>query len=68
MATRKPINVSEDTGIALPIKNLITLIGAVGIAVWTYFGLVEKLNDHSTRLELMEKDLELNTDFQDQVA
>ena len=31
MATRKPINVSEDTGIALPIKNLITLIGAVGI-------------------------------------
>lgn len=63
MARSNEIKVSEDTGIALPIKNLITLIGAVGIAVWTYFGLVEKLNDHSTRLELMEKDLELNTDF-----
>jgi division protein CdvB (Snf7/Vps24/ESCRT-III family) len=31
--------------------------------VWGYFGIVEKLNQHSTRLELMEKDLTENTDF-----
>tara|TARA_R100000353_G_C6497514_1_gene193342 strand:+ start:1019 stop:1444 length:426 start_codon:yes stop_codon:yes gene_type:complete len=59
----KPINVSEDTGVALPLKNLIGLVAAVAVAVWTYFGIVEKLNEHNTRLEIMEKDLDLNTDF-----
>ena len=39
------------------------LVGAVAIAVWTYFGIVEKLNEHNTRIEIMEKDLDLNTDF-----
>ncbi|QDP62418.1 MAG: hypothetical protein GOVbin3393_26 [Prokaryotic dsDNA virus sp.] len=63
MAARKPISVSEDTGVALPLKNLIGLVGAVAVAVWTYFGIVEKLNEHNTRLEIMEKDLDLNTDF-----
>ena len=33
------------------------------MGVWGYFGIVEKLNQHSTRLELMEKDLTENTDF-----
>ena len=28
-----------------------------------YFQMIEKLNQHSTRLELMEKDLTENTDF-----
>ena len=59
----KPINVSEDTGVALPLKNLIGLVAAVAVAVWAYFGIVEKLNEHNTRLEIMEKDLDLNTDF-----
>jgi hypothetical protein len=35
----------------------------VAIGTWAYFGLHETLNQHSTRLELMEKDLEENTEF-----
>ena len=40
-----------------------SLIVIVAMGVWGYFGIVEKLNQHSTRLELMEKDLTENTDF-----
>jgi len=39
------------------------LIAIVAVGVWGYFGIVEKLNQHSTRLELMESDLEKNTEF-----
>ena len=63
MTKSNDIMVSEDTGVSLPLKNLIGLVGAVAIAVWTYFGIVEKLNEHNTRIEIMEKDLDLNTDF-----
>ena len=63
MTKSNDIRVSEDTGVSLPLKNLIGLVGAVAIAVWTYFGIVEKLNEHNTRIEIMEKDLDLNTDF-----
>ena len=63
MTKSNDIRLSEDTGVSLPVKNLIGLVGAVAIAVWTYFGIVEKLNEHNTRIEIMEKDLDLNTDF-----
>jgi len=63
MTKSNDIRLSEDTGVSLPLKNLIGLVGAVAIAVWTYFGIVEKLNEHNTRIEIMEKDLDLNTDF-----
>ncbi len=57
------MKVSETTNIAMPIKNLISIIGAVGIGVWAYFGITEKLNSHSTQLELMQKDLEKAVEF-----
>lgn len=63
MAKSDDIRVSEDTNVALPLKNLLGLVAGTAIAVWAYFGIVEKLNDHKTRLEIMEKDLELNTEF-----
>ena len=44
-------------------KTVASLIVIVAMGVWGYFGIVEKLNQHSTRLELMEKDLTENTDF-----
>ena len=44
-------------------KTVASLILIVAMGVWGYFGIVEKLNQHSTRLELMEKDLTENTDF-----
>ena len=51
------MKVSESTNIAMPIKNLISIIAAVAIGVWAYFGITEKLNNHATQLELMSKDL-----------
>ena len=57
------MKISEQTSISMPMKNLISIIGAVAIGVWAYFGVVETLNKHSTKLELMEKDLEANSEF-----
>tara|TARA_R100001440_G_scaffold29826_1_gene48098 strand:- start:745 stop:1128 length:384 start_codon:yes stop_codon:yes gene_type:complete len=57
------MKVSENTSISMPMKNLISIVFAVAVGVWAYFGVVETLNKHSTKLELMEKDLEANSEF-----
>ena len=57
------MKISESTSISMPMKNLISIIGAVAVGVWAYFGVVETLNKHSTKLELFEKDLSQNTEF-----
>ena len=57
------MKISENTAISMPMKNLISIIAAVAVGVWAYFGVVETLNKHSTKLELMEKDLEANSEF-----
>ena len=57
------MKVSESTNIAMPIKNLISIIAAVAIGVWAYFGITEKLNNHTTQIELMSKDLEKAVEF-----
>jgi ribosome-associated translation inhibitor RaiA len=57
------MRVSENTSISMPMKNLISIIGAVAIGVWAYFGVTEKLNNHSTKLMMIEKDLESVVEF-----
>ena len=47
----------------MPMKTVASLIIIVALGTMGYFQMVEKLNQHSTRLELMEKDLTENTDF-----
>ena len=47
----------------MPIRNLISIIAAVAVGVWAFFGIQEKLNTHSTQLEIMQKDLVLNSEF-----
>tara|TARA_A100001201_G_scaffold125893_1_gene110323 strand:+ start:319 stop:747 length:429 start_codon:yes stop_codon:yes gene_type:complete len=59
----KPLNIGEEASVQMPMKTVASLIVIVAMGVWGYFGIVEKLNQHSTRLELMEKDLTENTDF-----
>ena len=61
--SKKPLNISEEAAVQMPMKTVASLIVIVAMGVWGYFGIVEKLNQHSTRLELMEKDLTENTDF-----
>ena len=59
----KPLSIGEEAKVQMPMKTVASLIVIVAMGVWGYFGIVEKLNQHSTRLELMEKDLTENTDF-----
>ena len=47
----------------MPMKTVASLIVIVALGTMGYFNMVERLNQHSTRLELMEKDLTENTDF-----
>ena len=54
------MKISDNTSIAMPMRNLISIVIAVAIGVWAYFGVIETLNKHSTTLELMSKDLEAN--------
>ena len=57
------MKINESTNVAMPIRNLISIIGAVALGVWAFFGIQEKLNQHSTQLEILEKDLVLNSEF-----
>ena len=57
------LKISESAAVQMPMKTVASLITMVAIGTWAYFGLHETLNQHSTRLELMEKDLEENTEF-----
>jgi len=59
----KPLSISEEARVSMPMKTVASLIGMVAIGTWAYFGVIETQNKISTRLELMEKDLTENTDF-----
>ena len=59
----KRISVSENTGISMPLKNLISIVSAVAIGVWAYFGIVERLNILESDSKLMHKDLEKAVEF-----
>ena len=56
-------SISDKTEIGLPIKNLIGLIGGTALAVWAYFGIIERLNNIETQGKLMIVDVEKNTEF-----
>ena len=57
------LKISEEAKVQMPMKTVASLITIVAIGVWGYFGIVEKLNQHSTTLQLMTSDLEKNTEF-----
>ena len=60
---KKRIEVSSESGISMPIKNLISIVGAVAVGVWAYFGVVERLNRLESDNRLMHKDLETAVEF-----
>ena len=59
----KPLKISEEAAVQMPMKTVASLIAMVAIGTWAYFGINEKLNQHSTKLELFEKDLQQNSEF-----
>ena len=57
------MKLNESTTLAMPIRNLISIIGAVGLGVWAYFGIIERLNTLETDNHLIKKDLEGAVEF-----
>jgi len=57
------MKVSENTNIQLPLRNLISIIAGVAVAVWAYFGIIERLNTIETNGKLMISDVNENTEF-----
>ena len=61
--SKKPLNISEEAAVQMPMKTVASLIAMVAIGTWAYFGIIETQNQTQTKLELMSKDLEENTEF-----
>ena len=57
------MKISPKENIQMPMKTVASLITMVAIGTWAFFGIQEKLNQHSTQLQIMEKDLVENTEF-----
>ena len=57
------LKISDEAKVQMPMKTVVSLIALVAIGTWAYFGLVETQNRISTQLEIMNKDLEHNTEF-----
>ena len=55
--------ISDNTVVATPLRNIISLIAAAAIGTWAYFGVIERLNQIETNITLMNTDLKENTEF-----
>jgi hypothetical protein len=59
----KPLNISEEAAVSMPMKTVASLIVIVAVGTMSYFQIVERLNIADTKIKLMESDLEKNTEF-----
>ena len=57
------MKINENTSVSMPVRNLLSIIAAVAVGVWAYFGVTEKLRNHNTKLIMIEKDLEGVVEF-----
>ena len=57
------MKLGPEQNVQMPMKTVISLIVMVSLCTFGYFQIQEKLNQHSTQLQIMEKDSELNTEF-----
>ena len=57
------MKISDQTAISMPMRNLLSILAAVAIGVWSYFGLVGRLTNIETQGKLMLSEVEKNTEF-----
>jgi len=57
------LKISDEARVQMPMKTVASLIALVAIGTWAFFGIQEKLNQNSTQIEIMDKDLVMNTEF-----
>ena len=58
-----PRKINENTEVALPLRNIISMVAGASVATWAYFGIIERLNQIETSITMMEDDLSQNTEF-----
>jgi len=56
--SKNRLDISDNTAISMPVRNMLAIIGAVAIGVWAYFGVLERITMLETKAQLAEKDLE----------
>ena len=61
--SKKPLNIGEEVAVEMPMKTVASLIIIVALGTMGYFQIIERLNVADTRIQIMEKDLEENTEF-----
>ena len=59
----KPLKISEEAAVQMPMKTVASLIVIVALGTMGYFQILERLNIADTRIQIMEKDLNENTEF-----
>ena len=57
------MRVSDNTAISMPMRNLLSILAAVGIGVWSYFAIIERIGKLETDNTLMKSDLEKAVEF-----
>ena len=63
MSNKQPLNIGEEAKVQMPMKTVASLIVIIALGTMSYFQIIERLNIADTRIQLMEKDLEENTEF-----
>jgi len=63
MSDEKITSMSDNTAVAMPIRNIISIIGAVSVFTWAYSGVLERLNTIENRIELKAEAVKLNSNF-----
>ena len=74
MMTKNRLDISDNTAISMPVRNMLAIIGAVAVGVWAYFGGLERITmlettsklsekDVNAHVERIENDLKKNTEF-----
>ena len=61
--SKTPLNISDEARVQMPMKTVLSLITMVALGTWAYFGIIETQNRLATQVEIMSKDLEMNTEF-----
>jgi succinate dehydrogenase/fumarate reductase flavoprotein subunit len=60
--SKNRLDISDNTAISMPVRNMLAIIGAVAVGVWAYFGVLERITMLETKSQLAEKDLHANVE------
>ena len=56
--SKNRLDISDNTAISMPVRNMLAIIGAVAVGVWAYFGVLERITMLETKSQLQEKDMQ----------